>query len=93
MVRSNDLYKQISAFVESLATEKGYDKIGWGIPVITDLGHRSLSNIAAFVENYPISVSGQGGGGCATPCKFGSSATGECTGGGVPNTGCGCSIL
>lgn len=70
--------------------KKGYDKMGWGIPVLMELGHRSLNNIAAFVESYLISVSGGGGCGCQA-CASGPQPGLACTSGGIPNTGCGCS--
>jgi len=61
------------------------EQIVWGIPALMDLGHRALNNVAAFVQSYPIRVTG-GGCGCGVPCNSGSSATGNCTGGGIPDT-------
>jgi len=64
--------------------KKGQEQIEWSIPVLTELGHRALNNVAAFVEGYPNRMRGISGCGCA--CQSGpNGGNAVCTTGGTPN--------
>jgi len=64
--------------------KKGQERIEWSIPVLTELGHGMLRNVAAFVPGNGIRVSGQSGGGCGC-CAPGSIGQGGCGKGGHPS--------
>ena len=61
-------------------------RIEWSIPVLMELGHGALSNIAAFALG---DAGTNAGGGCGCTCETGPDAIDACISGGIVNTGCG----
>ena len=67
--------------------KKGQEQIEWSIPALTELGHRGLNNVAAFVQGYPNRMRDIiSGGGCGC-CSPGSTGEGGCSPGGHPGGG------